>query len=99
MGSKKQSKTVDIEDKISEICARIEDILISKNRSYGNSAAGPVNIFSKASPIEQIDVRIDDKLSRIVNGSEYPGDDTILDLVGYLILRIAVKELTAPPQK
>jgi len=35
----------------------------------------------------QIDCRIDDKLSRLARGSEFPGDDTVLDLAGYLILR------------
>ena len=75
---------------IDKVCKEIRDMLIAKNKSYGDSAADPVRIFSKAEPIEQINVRIDDKLSRLMRGHEHPGDDTVLDLIGYLILRRAI---------
>lgn len=74
------------QQQLKEIAEDIGQVLIEKNKSYGNSALEPVRIFSKASHIEQINVRIDDKLSRIARGSEYPGDDTIRDLIGYLVL-------------
>jgi hypothetical protein len=64
----------------------IGTMLKEKNRTYGNSALNPVRIFSKADTKEQLKVRIDDKLSRLARGTEYPGDDTIDDLIGYLIL-------------
>lgn len=70
----------------------IEDMLIAKNRAYGDSALEPVRIFSKTDTIEQLYVRIDDKLSRVQRGHEYPGDDTIFDLVGYLVLLLIAKE-------
>lgn len=67
----------------------LAELLIQKNRAYGNSALDPVRIFSKADPAEQIRVRIDDKLSRLGRGAE-AGEDVIQDLLGYLILlRIA----------
>jgi hypothetical protein len=31
-------------------------------------------------------VRIDDKLSRFARGGEFPGDNDIDDLIGYLVL-------------
>ena len=66
---------------------------MKKNKAYGNSAAEPVGIFAKRlDTLAQIDTRIDDKLNRLMKGSEYPGDDTIKDLAGYLILRMIVKE-------
>lgn len=77
---------------ISRICDSIKEMLIEKNKSYGNSAFDPVRIFSSASREEGILVRIDDKLSRISRGSEHSGDDAIKDLVGYLILLIAIRE-------
>lgn len=80
------------ENQITEIMADIEGMLIAKNRAYGDSALDPVRIFSKHDAIEQIYVRIDDKLSRVQRGHEYPGDDTILDLVGYLVLLLIAKE-------
>mgnify|MGYP001774118040 CR=1 FL=1 len=68
------------------VLSDIEDMLLKKNAAYGNSALEPVRIFSTASPVEQILVRIDDKLSRLQRGHEYQGDDTAKDLLGYLIL-------------
>lgn len=80
------------EDQIDLVVGEIRDMLIAKNRAYGDSALDPVRVFSKHNATEQIYVRIDDKLSRIQRGHEYPGDDTILDLVGYLVLLLIAKE-------
>jgi len=74
-------------------CNRISNMLIEKNRSYGNSALDPVRVFSGADNIEQLNVRIDDKLSRMMRGKEYRGDNDLDDLMGYLVLlSIAKKE-------
>lgn len=69
-------------------CDDIKGMLLDKNRAYGNSALDPVRIFSKCDPSEQIKVRIDDKLSRLINQSDKNDDkeDTLKDLIGYLIL-------------
>lgn len=80
------------ENSITEILADIEGMLIAKNRAYGDSALEPVRVFSKSNTIEQLYVRIDDKLSRIQRGHEYPGDDTIFDLIGYMVLLLIAKE-------
>lgn len=75
---------------IQTACDAIKALLLEKNSSYGNSAFEPIGIMSKGLTAEQqICVRIDDKLSRLKRGSEYPGDDTIRDLAGYLILKLA----------
>jgi hypothetical protein len=71
---------------IYESCHEIAHMLIKKNIAYGNSALEPVRIFSKADAREQLHVRIDDKLSRIMRGTEYIGDNDIDDLIGYLVL-------------
>lgn len=73
-------------------CMGIAQMLIEKNISYGDSALNPVRIFSKANPIEQLHVRIDDKLSRLMKGTEMVGDNDIDDLIGYLILLKVAKE-------
>lgn len=73
--------------RIARECDRIKAFLLEKNLTYGDSAGDPMRLFSNASPTEALLVRIDDKLSRVARGSgEYPGDDTVLDLIGYLIL-------------
>lgn len=77
---------------ISRVCNQIKDMLTQKNLAYGDSALDPVRIFSKANSIEQILVRIDDKLSRFARGTDYPGDNDIDDLIGYLILLKIAKE-------
>jgi hypothetical protein len=79
------------ENDITEVLAGIEDMLVLKNRAYGDSALEPVRVFSKANATEQILVRLDDKLSRLSKGHEYPGDDTITDLIGYLVLLLIAR--------
>lgn len=82
-----------MKNKIINECDFIKEMLIEKNKAYGDSAAKPINIFSKASAEEQLKTRLDDKLKRLINGNEYPGDDTVLDLIGYMILlRIVEKD-------
>jgi hypothetical protein len=71
----------------------IGDLLIEKNKSYGNSAIDPIRIFSKADKVEQIKVRIDDKLNRIKQGTDAFNEDTEKDLIGYLILKRYVETL------
>ena len=82
----------DFRTEVQAVLKEIEDILVEKNESYGNSALDPLNVFSKSSAVEGIAQRIDDKLSRLKRGSEI-GEDTVLDLTGYLILyRMAKNE-------
>ena len=76
------------EMKISGICDDIKALLIHKNRKYGNSALKPCRVFSKSSPVEQLLVRIDDKLNRIMQGAGLlaEDEDVVNDLIGYLVL-------------
>lgn len=77
---------------IIETCLEVALMLCDKNRKYGNSALQPMRIFSRADTIEQIDVRIDDKLSRLKTSRPDDNEDAAQDLLGYLILRkVAVK--------
>lgn len=88
---KKEPAEKTVAQQITEECAGLRDMLLEKNRAYGNSALDPLRVFSKASSVEQILVRIDDKLSRLARGAA-AGEDVELDLLGYLILlRIARK--------
>jgi hypothetical protein len=81
---------VDFKIDLFNVLNEIEIMLIEKNRKYGNSALEPKRIFSRASNIEQIKVRIDDKLSRISSAQNDEDEDVINDLIGYLvILKIA----------
>lgn len=64
----------------------IAEMLEEKNAAYGNSALDPLRVFSRAGTIEQIKVRIDDKLSRMARGNGCASEDTLRDLAGYLAL-------------
>ena len=85
--------------KIAQVCDEVKTLLLEKNAKYGDSALNPSRIFSKASPVEQLLVRIDDKLNRIQKGAGLlaSDEDVVQDLIGYLILlKIA---LAQPPQQ
>ena len=74
-------------------CNEIRDLLLSKNKAYGDSALEPDNIFSKLDNAQAICARIDDKLSRIKNnGLDDATEDTLDDLIGYLILLKIARE-------
>lgn len=75
------------EQQIANVCNQIKALLLLKNKAYGNSALEPVRIFSKNDSIDGLLVRIDDKLSRIKNtGVTSATEDTLMDLIGYLVL-------------
>lgn len=76
----------DFESKVWDITGSVAKLLIEKNKSYGDSALNPIRCFSKLNSLEGIKLRIDDKLSRIRNGNNSFNEDTILDLIGYLVL-------------
>ena len=77
---------------ITEYCQALNDKLISKNIAYNNSIQNPVSIFNKGSKIDGICARLDDKINRIKSaGLTDATEDTIEDLIGYLIhLKIAL---------
>ena len=80
---------------VREICDGVADMLIQKNKAYGNSALNPVRIFSKASIVEQLKVRMDDKLSRLAGGHALPDEsltDTVKDLLGYLVIYLVAQK-------
>ena len=72
----------------------IKDLLLEKNQKYGDSALTPIKVFSKLDSEEAICARIDDKMSRIKNNGITPDtEDTLNDLIGYLVLlKIARKD-------
>lgn len=74
-------------------CDAIKELLLMKNAAYGDSALNPANIFASGSAVDNLACRIDDKLMRIKNrGLNDETEDTVSDLIGYLILlKIAMK--------
>ena len=85
-----QSNTVmtDTQVEIARICDDVKELLLYKNKNYGDSALNPCRIFSQANEVEQLLVRIDDKLNRIKKGVGLlsTDEDVLMDLIGYLVL-------------
>ena len=77
---------VQFDTDLDAVLTHVRDMLIVRNFAYGDSALNPCRIFSKADRLEQLKVRIDDKLSRLIAGNGDRNEDTELDLIGYLIL-------------
>lgn len=87
------ANTMHTNEKIEHVIERLEDLLISKNNTYGDSLQNPVRIFSKLDRMESISGRIDDKLSRIAAvGVTDQTKDTLFDLMGYIVHLIIVFE-------
>jgi len=88
-----KGKGTDSQCKITEVVSQLQELLITKNKAYGNSALEPINIFSKNDSVDSLCARIDDKLSRIKNkGLSDETEDTLFDLAGYLILLIIARD-------
>ena len=89
----------DSANKITRTANAVRDLLLEKNAAYGDSALKPSNIFARGSAVDNIACRIDDKLMRIKNkGLNDATEDTLQDLIGYLILlKIAIEDERAQP--
>jgi len=78
---------------LSDIERTIENLkkfLLEKNKRYGNSALEPLSIFTshikgEDQALNNMLVRLDDKLKRIQNSEELRKND-IADIMGYLVL-------------
>lgn len=82
---------MDSQQQIADTCDSIKQTLLEKNRKYGDAALNPIQVFSKLDPVQQIKVRLDDKLKRVQNSQDDEDEDPILDLIGYLVLlKIAI---------
>ena len=74
-------------EKLDEVASKVVNLLKSKNKAYGNTALDPVQIFSRLDATEAICARIDDKIRGIKNkGINDQTEDTVDDLIGYLLL-------------
>lgn len=84
----------DFHSDVDSVLNDVARMLCEKNQAYGNSALDPVRIFSKADTLEQINVRIDDKLSRLYRGYQsLDTEDVELDLIGYLVLKRVARSM------
>ena len=87
---------MDTQEKISTVFDRLKELVLEKNKRYGDSALNPINIFIKDPNFNNsnsICQRANDKISRIYNSKELRKSD-ICDLIGYLCLLCIDKNWT-----
>lgn len=79
--------------RIKLFCDDLSDFLIQKNIDYNDSLQKPLGVFQK-NKIDGVLGRIDDKLNRIKKvGINDKTEDSITDLIGYLIhLKLMLEE-------
>ena len=79
--------TMPTQQKIAELTEAIRDLLLYKNRRYGDSALNPKKIFYKGDVRNAILIRLDDKLGRIMaNADATPRINDVADIIGYCTL-------------
>lgn len=86
----KRNINIQTQNDIKNICNKISEILVYKNKMYGNSILEPKNIFYKGDSITSILIRLDDKIGRVTN-SEVIRVNDIVDIIGYLVLLLIAK--------
>ena len=75
------------QDKIIEITEAMRDLLLYKNKKYGDSALNPKQIFYKGDAVDSILIRLDDKIGRIMANTENtPRINDVADIIGYCTL-------------
>ena len=85
---------MDTQEKISIICDNLKEMLLEKNKNYGDSCFQPINVFFKKEDFDSTDsiaLRLDEKLLRLKNSTELRKNDCI-DSIGYLILLCIAKD-------
>lgn len=83
----KLPKNTKFEWHLEKVVDQVTTLLKEKNAAYGDSALSPLNVFSKLNAIDSLCCRLDDKIARIKNkGITDNTEDTIDDLIGYLLL-------------
>ena len=83
---------------IAEIVDATKDLLLYKNKMYGDSALNPVGVFTKhikTAPenTASILVRLDDKLGRVRNAEAVRVND-VSDIIGYCTLLLVSMGVT-----
>jgi len=77
-------KTMDTRKQIENTVDSLKELLIEKNKRYGNSALEPLKGI-KYTPEDGIKIRLTDKLKRVINSDNLRKND-VADIMGYLTL-------------
>lgn len=88
------------QQKIKDILSGMTDLLLYKNRKYGDSAINPKKIFYKGDSTNSILIRLDDKIGRVMsNTEEKPHVNDVADIIGYCTLLLVSMGITSEDLK
>lgn len=88
------------QQKIKDILEGMKNLLLYKNRKYGDSAINPKKIFYKGDSTNSILIRLDDKLGRVMsNTEEKPRVNDVADIIGYCTLLLISMGVTSEDLK
>lgn len=87
IGKNTMTDRTETQQKIIEITDAMRELLLYKNEKYGDSALHPKRIFHKGNVVSSILIRLDDKLSRVMeNNDQLPRVNDVADIIGYCTL-------------
>ena len=80
-------QTPETRQNITRVMDSLKELLLEKNRRYGDSALKPLGIFTHHAGDSKAGIlwRLDDKLSRVAHSDELRRND-VCDIMGYLCL-------------
>ena len=88
------------QQKIKDILSGMTDLLLYKNKKYGDSAINPKKIFYKGDITNSILIRLDDKIGRVMsNTEEKPRVNDVADIIGYCTLLLVSMGITSEDLK
>ena len=95
-----RAKDTPTQKKIKDILSGMADLLLYKNRKYGDSAINPKKIFYKGDSTNSILIRLDDKIGRVMsNTEEKPRVNDVADIIGYCTLLLVSMGITSEDLK
>lgn len=93
-------KDTPTQQKIKDILSGMTDLLLYKNRKYGDAAINPKKIFYKGDSTNSILIRLDDKIGRVMsNTEEKPRVNDVADIIGYCTLLLVSMGTTSEDLK
>jgi hypothetical protein len=90
----------DTQAKLVDVLDGMKNLLLYKNKKYGDSALKPKNIFYKGDATNSILIRLDDKIGRVMsNPDDKPRVNDVADIIGYCTLLLISMGVTAEDLK
>lgn len=96
----KEALYTDTQAKLIDVLDGMKNLLLYKNRKYGDSAINPKKVFYKGDSTNSILIRLDDKIGRVMsNPDDKPRVNDVADIIGYCTLLLISMNVTSEDLK